>query len=856
MSNILKGIFEAPPKDIDSHRVLTKGMDIFTPSKYTIVDGLGRYVGDIYNSYSEAEKELSKFKNKHAQVKIVELPKKVTEDLRKWFKEKWVRFNPQGKIMGACARGSDKEGKPKCLPQAKAQALGKKGRKYAASKKRREDPNPERTGPAKNVATKKKTNEMAEEGNLTEIALKFKTIELSNDNIVSYAKNYFESNNIEAPHQKFISNIKLLNNAKLTESKENGEIQEFLKALARIDTKKKIKVGDKFAVLAFEIRFAWREIDALGFTEPKEVADINLHRDGTINYIKFTDGDRYPRLIQATRNNNPIIQAVYFDDKNKAEKALTYLTMIIPDNWEIDLNSLVRQETKKDVTEEQLDELKCWPGYTRVQGVPAGAPGSCKKKTNERVQGMDEGKLLISVKKWAAQVRQDHGNDTKFWNDKTHNRIIARKDNEIVGSYDRKANNGTVFSPEQDAEFNGDLDSKGRFTKDTVQKMFGKLSPDAKNIKEEKDPVWNKGTPMPKDYTCHCGIAVHPSVRDPKAIHIPDCPYAKKKDVEEGSHSLKTFTVVYYSPKTDKNVTKTTKAATESEIWDTLQSKGINVVSVKEQVVAEGILGDIGDEIKHGIKGIKRQMAGKPSRQDVKDKYRDKSVAARHAGDEEAADKNAKRWLRVHTNTNNSMIEQGVAETFGDPFSDERLAHVLHQMRNKDKDSGMAKTVANLSQDKKTKNIDQDNKSNDLYDPYDQYSANPSGIYKEQDIKEEKCPHCNGPMFSEKLMMEKKDACYYKVKSRYKVWPSAYASGALVKCRKQGAKNWGTKSESAIMRGIQNEGGVDRSKFSPGAMFSHGLLGDIEIVKLSGNSVIVKDSTGRQYRLSVTSVLR
>ena len=30
----------------------------------------------------------------------------------------------------------------------------------------------------------------------------------------------------------------------------------------------------------------------------------------------------------------------------------------------------------------------------------------------------------------------------------------------------------------------------------------------------------------------------------------------------------------------------------------------------------------------------------------------------------------------------------------------------------------------------------------------------------------------------------KKDACYRKVKSRYSVWPSAYASGALVKCRK------------------------------------------------------------------------
>ena len=41
----------------------------------------------------------------------------------------------------------------------------------------------------------------------------------------------------------------------------------------------------------------------------------------------------------------------------------------------------------------------------------------------------------------------------------------------------------------------------------------------------------------------------------------------------------------------------------------------------------------------------------------------------------------------------------------------------------------------------------------------------------------------------------KKDACYHKVKARYAVWPSAYASGALVKCRKVGAANWGNKSK-------------------------------------------------------------
>jgi hypothetical protein len=70
----------------------------------------------------------------------------------------------------------------------------------------------------------------------------------------------------------------------------------------------------------------------------------------------------------------------------------------------------------------------------------------------------------------------------------------------------------------------------------------------------------------------------------------------------------------------------------------------------------------------------------------------------------------------------------------------------------------------------------------------------------------ESCPHCGGEMVSEELMNEKKDACYYKVKSRYKVWPSAYASGALVKCRNKGASNWGDggkKNESSILEGIE-----------------------------------------------------
>lgn len=61
---------------------------------------------------------------------------------------------------------------------------------------------------------------------------------------------------------------------------------------------------------------------------------------------------------------------------------------------------------------------------------------------------------------------------------------------------------------------------------------------------------------------------------------------------------------------------------------------------------------------------------------------------------------------------------------------------------------------------------------------------------------------------TEETVVEKageKDACYKKVKSRYSVWPSAYASGALVKCRKVGASNWGNKSESVEYSDWRND---------------------------------------------------
>ena len=61
-----------------------------------------------------------------------------------------------------------------------------------------------------------------------------------------------------------------------------------------------------------------------------------------------------------------------------------------------------------------------------------------------------------------------------------------------------------------------------------------------------------------------------------------------------------------------------------------------------------------------------------------------------------------------------------------------------------------------------------------------------------------------------------KDACYHKVKARYKVFPSAYASGAIAKCRKVGAANYGTGGKKKKTK-KKAEGGV--IKMSTGGSF-------------------------------------
>ncbi len=96
---------------------------------------------------------------------------------------------------------------------------------------------------------------------------------------------------------------------------------------------------------------------------------------------------------------------------------------------------------------------------------------------------------------------------------------------------------------------------------------------------------------------------------------------------------------------------------------------------------------------------------------------------------------------------------------------------------------GSSKMAANLSPEEEDKAFRRKNKQ-DPNQPQKRNATKPTNVRTEEmDLQEKK-------------KEGKKDACYHKVKSRYSVWPSAYASGALVKCRKVGADNWGTKSEA------------------------------------------------------------
>lgn len=123
-------------------------------------------------------------------------------------------------------------------------------------------------------------------------------------------------------------------------------------------------------------------------------------------------------------------------------------------------------------------------------------------------------------------------------------------------------------------------------------------------------------------------------------------------------------------------------------------------------------------------------------------------------------------------------------------------AFELAEMHHKDLAALKANFERRASNEAKPDYLDLD-KDGDKKEPMKKAAkdAKKKEVSEDTDIPFNQCPSCGGDIVHVNEAAAKKDACYHKVKSRYKVWPSAYASGALVQCRKKGAKNWGNKSK-------------------------------------------------------------
>jgi hypothetical protein len=519
------------------------------------------------------------FVAKSAEGEEPEPNEELDENLHKWFKEKWVRFGPDGKIRGSCARGDDSEGKPKCLPQAKAHALGKKGRASAGARKRREDPNPERSGKAINVATKKKSNE-----DVTEDFGK-RVKDMSDEANIMYR---FDIN--------------------------DGKLKQRM-------------VGNPQRQQAI----------AAGFRDSHEQA-LKLHN-----------------IIRSKFSNNKFVQKQ-------------------GDKW-----VQVNPYNDKSLSEEELDEA-CWKGYHKEgnKKMFGKTYPNCVKNTNEEQEGVAEG--------W-----KEESQELEDWSKEVSMRLYKAHESQ------RPALARQLSKIEQ-KNFGSSL-NKGSLT----QLVHSTLMALQKGQMVHYDPQRVGQMPF--------GSAVGD---DAKLI----AQYNITRDELAGYRMLH-----------DKNMVDNLEQFLKLRRLVRAKSWPLEYFEELEKLTPE------------------------------------------------------EAWLKMADDLNwskDDMNEEVQAKT-----DDKLLAYYAQRKAERQKQQP---------------DVSKDQLDEKCWDTHKQVGMKSKGgkmvpnCVPKESVEEAKhsCPHCGGPMFEAAMMNEKKDACYYKVKSRYKVWPSAYASGALVKCRKKGASNWGT----------------------------------------------------------------
>lgn len=206
-----------------------------------------------------------------------------------------------------------------------------------------------------NLLTGKKTSKKYANSVREAIDLKFHVVQLSKEQLNEYSVKLFDQYNINKHNQRFKHLLlQMHKNHPMLESTESDEIEHFVQTIESLNSKKTVKVGDMFSVLSFIINPVWKEIEVIGFTSPKEVKEIKSHSDGSINYIRFVDNDRYPRVPVAAVGKHPTQYPAYFINEKAAEQALLRLKLILPETWDMDISSINDSNYRSGLDEDNM----------------------------------------------------------------------------------------------------------------------------------------------------------------------------------------------------------------------------------------------------------------------------------------------------------------------------------------------------------------------------------------------------------------------------------------------------------------------------------------------------------------------
>lgn len=185
--------------------------------------------------------------------------------------------------------------------------------------------------------------------NATEAEFRFATVQLDQYTLSEYCQQKRKSHTYLALDDRYMPGQMSLGIRYYTaESAEHSEIQSFIDRIINSDYPNKIRIGDKFAVLTFDINFASREIHMAGFTVPKTIVKIVVERNGDIGWIEFDDGDYYPRQTPAVYQGRPVGYAAYFKSEHAADQMLTMMSLMVPDGWESYNTAVTSRTVQRD----------------------------------------------------------------------------------------------------------------------------------------------------------------------------------------------------------------------------------------------------------------------------------------------------------------------------------------------------------------------------------------------------------------------------------------------------------------------------------------------------------------------------